>query len=118
MSAVNAESFATEWIDAWNSHDLDRILSHYADSIVMLSPLAQKRTGNGRVVGLAALREYWRAGLASQPDLRFQLIEVLHGHECLTLLYRNHRGQSVAETVEFGVEGKVVRAFASYGPSQ
>ncbi|HEX5049396.1 MAG TPA: nuclear transport factor 2 family protein, partial [Gammaproteobacteria bacterium] len=33
-----AQTFAHEWIDAWNSHDLDRILSHYADDFVMSSP--------------------------------------------------------------------------------
>src|SRR5207302_4356035 len=26
-----AEAFAREWVDAWNAHDLARILSHYTD---------------------------------------------------------------------------------------
>ena len=26
-----AERFAADWIDAWNRHDLDAILAHYAD---------------------------------------------------------------------------------------
>ena len=34
-----AEQFAKEWIDAWNSHDLDRILSHYVEDFEMSSPL-------------------------------------------------------------------------------
>ena len=33
-----AERFAAEWIAAWNSHDLETILSHYADDIVFRSP--------------------------------------------------------------------------------
>jgi ketosteroid isomerase-like protein len=28
-----AEHFAAEWIDAWNCHDLERILSHYAMTV-------------------------------------------------------------------------------------
>jgi ketosteroid isomerase-like protein len=32
------EEFAREWIEAWNSHDLDRVLSHYADDFTMSSP--------------------------------------------------------------------------------
>lgn len=27
-----AQQFSREWIDAWNAHDLDRVLSHYADA--------------------------------------------------------------------------------------
>ena len=38
LSREFAESFAAEWIEAWNSHDLDRILSHYTDDFVMSSP--------------------------------------------------------------------------------
>ncbi len=34
----DVQGFAQEWIDAWNSHDLDRILSHYADDFQMISP--------------------------------------------------------------------------------
>lgn len=26
-----AEHFAHEWIEAWNSHDLEAVLSHYSD---------------------------------------------------------------------------------------
>jgi ketosteroid isomerase-like protein len=29
-----AESFAVEWIEAWNGHDLPRVLSHYTDDPV------------------------------------------------------------------------------------
>lgn len=110
-----AQAFAAEWVAAWNSHDLDRILSHYATDIVFLSPVAQKRVGDGRVVGIPALRAYWEQGLATQPELKFELLNVLVGHECLTVLYRNHRGQQAAETFEFGSDGKVVRSFACYG---
>ena len=108
------QAFAEEWVASWNSHDLDRILSHYAADIAFLSPLAEKRLGNGRVEGLEALRAYWRSGLESQPNLKFVLENVLTGHRCLTILYTNHRGQAVAETLEFGTDGKVVRSFACY----
>ena len=32
-----AHEFAREWIAAWNSHDLELILSHYADDFEMAS---------------------------------------------------------------------------------
>ena len=113
---IDAHGFALAWIKAWNSHDLAGILSHYAEDVVFLSPLAAVRTGNGRVVGHEALRAYWGPGLAAQPELKFQLERVLVGHETLTLQYANHRGQRVAETFEFGPDQKVVRASACYDP--
>lgn len=116
MDASQARAFAEEWIAAWNAHDLDRIVSHYAPEIVFLSPQAERRVGNGRVAGIQALRAYWGPALKAQTQLRFDLIDVLTGHECVTILYRNHRGQSVAETCEFDSSHKVVRSFACYSP--
>jgi ketosteroid isomerase-like protein len=115
MTVDEARAFSAEWIAAWNSHDLDRILSHFAPDIVLLSPVAQKLVGNGRVAGLPALRAYWTKGLAAQPELKFEFVDLCIGHDCLTVLYRNHRGQQAAETFEFGADGKVIRSFACYG---
>jgi hypothetical protein len=107
-------TFAEAWIAAWNARDLDAILNHYASDIVFLSPYAERVIGTGRVVGIDTLRAYWRRGLDANPDLHFELDAVLAGFEALTILYRNHRGQQVAETVEFDGAGKVVRSFACY----
>ena len=114
MDAKHARAFAEEWIAAWNSHDIDRILSHYAAEIVFLSPVAQQRVGNGRVVGVSALRNYWGTALTQMSTLKFELVDVLTGHGCVTILYRNQRGQSVAETCEFNAAGKVVGSCACY----
>ncbi len=113
-TAEQAQAFAEAWIAAWNAHDLDRILAHYADDIVFLSPVARQRLGDGRVAGLPALRAYWSKALQAAPDLRFALDRVLVGHDALTILYRNHRGQQAAETCEFAADGKVVRSCACY----
>jgi hypothetical protein len=115
MTDEEAREFAAEWIAAWNSHDLDRVLRHYADDIVFLSPYAEKLVGNGRILGIAALRAYWRKGLAALPNLHFDFVALRIGYDCLTILYRNHRGQDAAETFEFAADGKVVRSFACYG---
>jgi ketosteroid isomerase-like protein len=114
MNVDDARKFAEEWIASWNAHDLERILSHYSSEVVFLSPVAERRLGNGRVTGVGALRAYWATGLAAQPDLRFELVDVLTGWQCLTILYRNHRGQTVAETAEFDPGGMVARSFACY----
>ncbi len=38
ISIHQAEKFAQAWVDSWNSHDLDRIMSHYSDDFDMTSP--------------------------------------------------------------------------------
>lgn len=55
MDAEFALSFAEEWVAAWNSHDLDRILTHYADDVVFSSPHIVRRLGksSGEVCGQA-----------------------------------------------------------------
>ena len=82
---------------------------------MFLSPIAQQRVGNGRVVGIPALRSYWGPAIAHMSTLKFELVDVLLGQDCVTISYRNQRGQSVAETCEFNTAGKVVRSFACYG---
>ena len=33
MTKAQAKALAQEWIEAFNNHDLERILSHYTDSV-------------------------------------------------------------------------------------
>jgi len=114
MTPAEARQFAHDWIAGWNSHDLERILAHYAEDIVFLSPMAEARVGNGRVVGKPALRAYWSRSLQALPQLAFDLEDVLTGHDSLTILYRSNRSGRVAESFEFAPSGAVVRAFACY----
>jgi|HubBroStandDraft_3_1064219.scaffolds.fasta_scaffold1057348_1 hypothetical protein len=97
------------------SHGMDRILSHYGEDVVLLSPVAKKLIGEGRIVGIVALRDYWAKGLALQRELKFELVGLRVGYQSLTILYSNHREQQAAETFEFGNSGKVLRSFACYG---
>jgi len=71
-----AHDFAREWIAAWNSHDLDRILSHYTDDFEMTSPLIIERMHEptGKLKGKDQIRPYWQMGLAAVPPLKFELI--------------------------------------------
>lgn len=112
-----AQAFAAEWIAAWNAHDLERILSHYAEEFEMSSPFIVQRMGepSGRLRGKTAMRAYWGPALAG-GELRFTLEEVLVGADALTILYRRQDGQRVAETIEFDDARHAVRAAAHYGP--
>jgi hypothetical protein len=111
-----AEHFATEWIEAWNSHDLERVLSHYADDFEMNSPIIIQMTSelSGRLKGKTAVGAYWAKALQLIPDLHFELISTLVGVDSITLYYRGARGRLAAEVFHFGTDGKVVQAFAHY----
>ncbi|MEQ1725004.1 MAG: nuclear transport factor 2 family protein [Sphingopyxis sp.] len=114
MTESEAGDFALEWIAAWNARDLERILSHYADDAIFLSPNAARVIGDGRVEGKAALRAYWGKALDAAPQLHFVLETWLVGHDALTILYANHRGQRVAESIAFDADGKVAFSMACY----
>jgi hypothetical protein len=116
VSDFAAKEFAEEWIAAWNAHDLERILSHYAEGVVLTSPVAARLLGDpsGAVRGTAALRDYFAKGLEFFPDLEFKLIDVLQGLTSVVLYYENQRGTKTGEFMEFDEDGKVSRVFANY----
>jgi hypothetical protein len=119
IDAVTARQFAERWIDAWNRHDLDAVLSHYAEDFEFSSPLIVEMLGNasGTLKGKPAVRAYWSTGLQRIPHLHFQLLDVLTGIDQLTLYYRGHRGM-VAESCHFDASGRVIRSAVSYAVSE
>jgi ketosteroid isomerase-like protein len=110
-----AERFAGEWIAAWNSHDLDRILAHYEDDFEMSSPFIPLIAGepSGRLKGKPAVRAYWAKALRAVPDLRFELVQAFAGADSIAIHYQGHRGL-VVEVLHFGTGAKVRAAFAHY----
>ncbi|WP_101675316.1 nuclear transport factor 2 family protein [Alloalcanivorax mobilis] len=117
MQATNPDpgTFAHEWVDAWNRHHLEDILSHYREDVVFHSPMIMRFTDNGEGIlrGKEALRVYWGRALASLPELHFELIEVLAGWRSLTLYYQGHASR-VTETFRFDQDGKVSESTACY----
>ncbi len=116
MDNAFAQHFATEWIAAWNAHDLEKVLSHYADGFEMSSPYIVTLAGepSGTLIGRRAVEGYWRKALSAFPDLHFDLISILIGANSITLYYKGARGRLAGEVFHFDAEQKVSRAFAHY----
>ncbi|MFJ6013545.1 nuclear transport factor 2 family protein [Streptomyces sp. NPDC092952] len=116
MDLTFARAFAAEWLDGWNSHDLDRILTHYHDDVTFSSPVIRQMTGDssGTVHGKEALRAYWATGLERIPELRFELVDVRVSVDALVIDYRNQIGGRVSEVLTFR-DGLVVSGFGAYG---
>ena len=110
-----ADAFADQWIEAWNSFDLNAILAHYAEDVVFHSPRIAVVTGEpiAYVSGKAALARYWTKALQGK-DLRFHLERVYLGSDSLSISYRNHRAQHVVETFIFNDAGLVKESTATY----
>ena len=116
MTEDEARSFAAEWIEAWNSHDLDRIMTHYAEDLVLVSPIAAQLLNDpaGMVRGKDSLREYFQKGLNAFPQLRFDLIEVMRGLSSIVLYYKNQKGTKSGEFMELNPQRKITRVVANY----
>jgi ketosteroid isomerase-like protein len=105
-----------QWIDAWNSHDLDRILALYSDDSEMTSDkiplLGFDPTGTVR--GKERLRQYWSKGLQLLPNLHFTLIDVYVSPDSLVVFYENERGAKICEYLRLNSDGKIRQGSANH----
>jgi chromate reductase, NAD(P)H dehydrogenase (quinone) len=110
-----AAEFAARWERAWNAHDLDALLAHFAPDVVFTSPVAAQLLpdGDGVIRGREALRAYWSHALRLLPDLHFTVEEVYAGLDTIAIAYRNHAGNGVCEVLRFD-GALVVAGHATY----
>lgn len=115
MNPEAAWTFASNWEQQWNAHDLDALLAHFAEEVVFSSPVAERIVpGSGGVVrGKTALRAYWAEGLRLIPDLHFVVLDVFVGVDVLVLSYRNQLGNRVSEVLCFA-DSLVVEGHGTY----
>lgn len=116
MDTAAAHQLAQQWVDAWNAHDLDGVLAHFADDAEFASPVAAQLLPEteGTLRGKAAIRGYWQIGLQRIPDLHFEVIDVYTGVGLIVINYRNHVGGLVNEVLHLGDDGLVIRGFGTY----
>ncbi|ARN83834.1 hypothetical protein B1812_19985 [Methylocystis bryophila] len=113
---METEAFAAEWIAAFNALDLERVLSHYAEDIVLVSPVAIERLGrdDGEVRGKTALRAYFATGVYPGSPLKFSLRNCYRGVASVVLEYDRHDGRRGAEFMELDEDGLIKRVVAHY----
>ena len=116
ISQDKAQELTDNWIQAWNAHNIDGILSHYSNKIVFTSPFIVKLLGDdsGTISGKEALRSYFLKGLEAYPDLKFELFHVLTGVDTITLYYKSVNEMLAAEVMKLDTEGKITRVIAHY----
>jgi hypothetical protein len=111
---------AQHWIDAWNAHDLARIMEHYAGDIEfeVNTAVAHWSKADGTLRGIVELREHFRRGLQLARNLLFDLAEVFFVPSGYAVLYRWENNNRVADAVEVDLHGKARRLKAFYSGAQ
>ena len=109
MNHEEAVAFAERWVKDWNAHDIEAVLTHFADDAVFTSPLADRLfpDSGGVISGKDALRRYWTEGIRRGPGLRFELLGVYAGTDTLVIRFRNEAGVDRCEVLTFA--GGLVR---------
>jgi SnoaL-like domain len=118
--AVSAEAAAAAWIAAWNAHDLDAIMDHYAGDVVFRADTVVSRWNrpDGTLRGKSELREHFRRGLERAPALHFTLRTVLTCPGGYAVFYERENGNVVIDAVEVDAHGRGVRVQAYYASRQ
>jgi ketosteroid isomerase-like protein len=117
IDKVFAQQFASDWIDAWNDHDLERLLRHFSDDFEAWAPAISLVTHDsaGVLRGKAAVMASLSEARQLIPEVRFELISTLVGETSVTLYYKGVRGRLAAETFCFGPDLKVVSVLTMLG---
>ena len=92
MSAQNNKQIALKWFEAFNAHDLEKLLSLYDDNAQHFSPKLKirKPETQGLIKGKAALREWWQDAFDRLPSLQYEVIKLTADEEQVFMEYIRH----------------------------
>jgi hypothetical protein len=69
MTYEDAEAHAKGLINAWNAHDLDKIMLHYSQNVIFEAETVEMRWNNPSIHGIEELRKHFafrfRAGTSA-----------------------------------------------------
>ena len=114
--AGHMAALGREWIAAWNSRELERVLALYADDSEMTSDRIQAlgMDASGTLRGKDRLRTYWGTALRLLPNLHFDLIDLFVSPNSIVVFYQNERGAKICEYLRLNAEGKIVQGSANH----
>ena len=114
--AISLAALGRDWIAAWNSHDLERVLALYAEDSEMTSDKipALGFDASGTLRGKERLRAYWGTALQRLPNLHFELIDIYVSPDSLVVFYQNERGGKICEYLRLNDAGKIRQGSANH----
>ena len=92
MSAEKNLSIAHLWFEAFNAHNLEKLLSLYDDEAEHFSPKLKIRhpETNGLVTGKEALRTWWQDAFDRLPSLNYEVIRLTSQDDRVFMEYVRH----------------------------
>ncbi len=120
MSAEKNLSIAHLWFEAFNAHNLEKLLSLYDDDAEHFSPKLKIRhpETNGLVTGKEALRAWWKDAFERLPTLNYTVKSLTSNHDRVFMEYirtvENEDKMLVAEVLEIK-EGSIIASRVYHG---
>ena len=105
-SVRSPEEIANAWLEAFNVHDLDRLLLLYHDDAEHFSPKLKQRKpeSNGMVRGKNELRAWWKDAFQRLPGLTYKMYRITANKESVFMEYTRivpgEENMEVAEVLE------------------
>jgi len=118
MTYEDAQAHAQDWINAWNAHELDKIMLHYSQDVVFEVETAKKRWNKPRLHGIEELRKHFTLGLELAPRLTFHLEQVFLAPSGYAILYQRENGNRVIDCVTPDESGRATKVTAYYASVQ
>jgi limonene-1,2-epoxide hydrolase len=120
MTSQKNLSIAHAWFEAFNSHNLEKLLSLYDDEAEHFSPKLKIRhpETNGLVTGKNALRTWWQDAFDRLPTLHYKVTSLTANSDRVFMEYirtvENEENMLVAEVLEIK-EGNIVASRVYHG---
>lgn len=120
MSSEQNKNIARSWFDAFNEHNLEKLLSLYDDDAQHYSPKLKirKPETNGLIKGKNALRGWWKDAFDRLPTLQYEVIKLTADNDQVFMEYIRHvkdeEDLSVGEVLEIK-NGSIIASRVYHG---
>lgn len=112
MNSDKNKQIAIKWFEAFNEHDLEKLLSLYDENAQHYSPKLKVRMPEtqGLIKGKDALRNWWKDAFDRLPSLQYEVKKLTADDEQVFMEYIRHvdgdEDLSVGEVLQ--IDGNVI----------
>lgn len=120
MKAEDNKQIAIKWFEAFNTHDLEKLLALYDEDAQHYSPKLKVRQPETRgfISGKDMLRAWWADAFKRLPSLKYEVVRLTADDQQVFMEYTrfadNEEPMSVGEVLEIE-NGKIVASRVYHG---